>query len=182
MIGADAPIVVPIGVNDQIVAEPVTSLECASKSGLFGASIAEPNAESSTVIEKVQSVKQKFVIVSGKVIQRPAEIAKQDALPVIQVAESQSSISAPVLRKFFQVIRKKPKPKRRVSLNEKGDAATEDGWSTEDEEEDHQTTSHVDREQGHIPEIMTYVSVPKPVQVFRLSNKPNVYRKRLPMV
>ena len=183
--GADAPIVVPIGLNDQIIAEPVPSLDRASKPaciGPFGASTAEVNADSSAVIEKVESVKQKFVIVSGKVIQRPAEIPKQVALPVIRAAESQSSVPPAVFRRFFQVIRKKPKAKRRAPLDEKEAAAISDGWSTEDEEEDLQTSSHVDGKQGHIPGMMTYVSVPKPAQVFRLSNKSNTYRKSLSIV
>jgi hypothetical protein len=169
--GVDSPIVISLGSNDNIIAEPVTSPLKTVPHGLFAPANTELHVESSTVTHSVQAVKQKFVIRGGQV-QRTQDIPKSESPPDLTPHDSkpmkshreQSEIS--VHAKGTQPQRKRRSPKKHVVYKKKQTVTGEsDGWSTEGEVENIQATIQI---QPVVPATLTNISALKVVQVSHL--------------
>ena len=171
--GNESLLVIPIDMNDNIITEPVTvdSSKPASHV-IYGTipsiTIADSDIDSSKVTH--EWIKPKFVIVGGKV-QRAQVISKQDA-PIID--ESRSRV--PEIRKSLQDIVRglrdrqshpQRKKSKKLNLHKKKNSAigASDGWSTEDDEDDIPTTSHVVENRSDLPGMLTDVSVSVPTNV-----------------
>ena len=182
--GKASPIVVSMGANDRIIAEPITSLDSLKyvPSGPFGSLDTEAHVDSSNVIHSDQQkfVKQKFVIIGGHVVPRSQDdSAKQDSALDIPAPESQAPVSHSGNDKFMKPHRKKGKPKKQI-LHKKSESVTgvSDGWSTEGEGEGEgegiQVASQIDEDQSEVPGMLTDVSVSKSVKVSQITYEANV--------
>ena len=172
----ERPLVIPMDTNDNVITELVTiDASKPASHGIFGTIPSIANTDSNIGCSNIthETVKSKFVIVGG-IVQRAQDISKQDA-PIVdepraQVPETRRSLQDIVrgLRdKQSHLQRKKPK-KLNVHKKKSSVTGTSDGWSTEGEEDDIPTSSHIVENQADLPGMLTDVSISVSTDVFSL--------------
>jgi hypothetical protein len=173
--GKEPPLVISVDTNDKIITESVTIDSSKPTShGIFDsiASIVTTESHADPLNVTHEAVKPKFVIVGG-MVQRAQDISKQDNL-IHDGPRSHASETGRPLKDIVRVLnnkkshpqRKKPKKtcvhKKKISVS-----GASEGWSTEDEESDTQTTSLV-QNLTDLPGMLTDVSLSVPTDVFAL--------------
>jgi hypothetical protein len=171
--GNEPPLVIPMDTNDNIITEPVTVDSSRPASHvIYGTIPSITNADNHIDSSKVthEWIKPKFVIVGGKV-QRAQHISKQDA----HIIDESRSRVLEIRRSLQDMVRglrdRQSHPQRKKSkkpnLHKKKNSATgaSDGWSTEDDEDDIPTASHVVQNRSDLPGMLTDVSVSAPTIV-----------------
>ena len=168
---AKSLVVIPMDINDDIVAEPVTSPPTPADSSVMSA---EVHVESVTV----QAVKAKYIIIAGKV-QKIEDIMKHETPPPeTDDTQETPSLEPPPTEVVLPKI-KKPKYPPRKSFKNKRETKhkrkpslenSSDGWSTETEMDDTPIIPKSVDDGGHIevPGLVTQVTVLETVQVYHL--------------
>jgi hypothetical protein len=160
------PVVIPMDINDDIVAEPVTPAPTHTVPAIMSA---EVHVESVTV----QAVKAKYVIVAGKV-QRIEDVVKNDSPPPEGDSPEETPLEEsvpmesplPIVEKPSHPQRKINKGKQETKLKRKPSfEVSSDGWSTEAEMDDAPDIPKQTEDAVEVPGLVTQVSVLEPVQV-----------------
>jgi len=160
------PVVIPMDINDDIVAEPVTPSPTHAVPAIMSA---EVHVESVTV----QAVKAKYIIVAGKV-QRIEDVVKHDSPPPEGDSPQETPLeestptegSSPIVEKPSHPQRKINKGKQETKLRRKPSfEVSSDGWSTEAEMDDIPAIPNETDDAVETPGLVTQVSVLEPVQV-----------------
>ena len=159
------PVVIPMDINDDIVAEPVTPSPAHAVPATMNDDV---HVESVTV----QAVKAKYIIVAGKV-QRVEDVVKHDTPPQEADNQETSSEEPSSAETAGPTVDKPGYPRRKINTGEQETKlrrkpsfeASSDGWSTEAEIEDTPIVPKHTDDGVEVIGLVTQVTVVEPVQV-----------------